>query len=216
MAYKKYLDYDGLVEVVNKIYEKFAPIQAFIFKGTVSTVANLPSLGSVEVGWVYSIQQEGTTTADFVEGAGLHINPNSEVIAVNVGTSSQPTMKWSVLGNLFDLSDKLTFGDTMPVSPSDGDTFLYMGETSYVFTEVTPVGDEDPAELGWYEKNQNDVYVLTEDTVVDNEKEYFVRNEQYIKGVIYVYDSLARKWIPQTSGDIFVPITNSEIDNLFE
>ncbi len=47
---------------------------------------------------------------------------------------------------------------------------------TYEYVEVTPTGDENPSEEGWYEL-VNDEYVPTEDTEVDSEKTYYERVE---------------------------------------
>ena len=50
-------------------------------------------------------------------------------------------------------------------------------EPVYVYTEVTPEAGDNPATEGWYELN-NEEYVLTEDTEVDEEKTYYTRSVQ--------------------------------------
>lgn len=61
-------------------------------------------------------------------------------------------------------------------NPSEMPLELYVLEKAdeYEYEVVTPVGTENPAEEGWYEKTGN-VYVLTEDTTVDSEKTYYER-----------------------------------------
>jgi hypothetical protein len=217
MATKKYLDYDGLVELVEKIKEKYAPIQALTFKGTVATISALPTVANVAGGYVYNIVSGGETTADFVEGAGQVLQDGENVVAVNLGTDDDPVMKWDILGGVFNIEDRLQFGNTMPVSPENSQTFLYMGDTTYSYTAVSPTGDENPVEEGWYEYDSaNDEYVVTSDTTVQSGTSYFARSEQYVKGVIYVYSSISTSWVAQSSGDTFTPITIAEVDSLFD
>ena len=45
----------------------------------------------------------------------------------------------------------------------------------HTYTPVTPVGNENPKEEGWYEKVDNN-YILTEDTEVDALKTYYERS----------------------------------------
>ena len=156
MATKKFLDYDGLVELVLKLNEKFAPIQALTFKGTVATISALPTVAGVAAGSVYNVTTGGTTTADFVEGADQTLQDGSNVVAVNTGTEDSPVMKWDILGGVFDISDRLQFGLAMPASPESGQTFLYLGETTFTFDPVTPEGTENPQEMGWYEFDGSD------------------------------------------------------------
>lgn len=176
MAEKKYLDYDGLQTLVQDIKDYCDEIGHFVFKGTSAGVAALPSLASAKVGDVYTITEDDVTTADFMEGAGKVINANDEVVVVKDGS----TKKWAVLGPIFDISDRLQFGMAMPSTDlTNGRIFLYMGDTTYTFAvftptydTVTPVGDEDPSALHWYEESGG-VYSLSVDTEVDSGKTYY-------------------------------------------
>ena len=216
MATKKYLDYEGLQAFKAKCDEFYAINGALVFKGTVPTISQLPTVSGEHVGNMYNVVAAGTTTADFVEGAGKELKAGDNVVAVNVASTGSPAeMKWDILGGVFKLADKLTFGSSMPANPDNGDTFLYMGETSYTYTAVTPSGAENPSALGWYE-NVGGEWVLSSDETVDAQKTYYVRAEQYVKGVIYVYNASGSQWIPQTSGDIMIPITTAEVNNLFQ
>lgn len=218
MAQKTYLDLSGLTYFKQKLDAAYAPIKALVFKGTVADVAHLPTVANEAIGSIYNITAAGTTTADFVEGAGLPLQAGENVVAVNTAAEGDPVvMKWDILGGVFDIEDRLQFGSTMPVSPEDGQTFLYMGDTTYTYDEVTPVGTENPQALGWYEYDEStEQYVLSSDTTVDGEKTYYEKNEQYVTGVIYVYDLATTSWVAQSSGDTFVAITNGQIDNLFD
>ena len=113
--------------------------------------------------------------------------------------------KWDLLGGIFDLEYKyLEFGKEMPTNPDDGRTFLYMGENTFEYNEVTspegrpvdngyyekvdaynavtPVGDEDPSAEGWYESDGliPPTYTLSADTSVDPLKTYYEKVDDYI------------------------------------
>lgn len=276
MATKKYLDYDGLTELVAKIKELIDQIGHVTFKGTVADVASLPALSGVTDGWMYMITDAGTTTADFVEGAGVAFKANTEVVKVTVSN----TPKWALLGTIFDVDDRLQYGVTMPATPADGDTFLYTGETTYKVYPGTLTAASNPSALGLYEQSGT-AYVLTSDTepetvykawsdgtdtyftkaaepaasdtlytisggiVSDSgltvasydpvagitasnttvyprasasdeyvaEKVYYVEN--YLTGVVYVYDAANTQWDALSSGDVMTPITVGEVDALF-
>jgi len=286
MAAKKYLDYAGLQEFYAKLSQKYGV--ALQFKGTVQNIAALPDLSTdpVKTGYVYNIVEEGETTSDFVEGAGHVLRAGSNVAIVNTAQEGDPAvLKFDILAGFFSVDDKLTFGDTMPANPADGDTFLYMGETTYDYTEQTVTASSNPKALGYYEENGG-VYTLTNDEVpvqiyrafsdgtdtyftksatpqagdavytisggvvtdtnetVDTvtgdiititnittagdltrtaasdeyikEKSYYTRAEEYVTGVIYVYNATAGEWEAQSSGDTYIPITTQEIDALFD
>lgn len=66
--------------------------------------ANLPQPGSNYEGYVYNIEDDFTTTADFVEGAGKDYPAGTNVAIVNVGTVQSPSYKYDVLGEFIDMS----------------------------------------------------------------------------------------------------------------
>lgn len=216
MAIKKFLDYEGLTQLVTKINEKFAPIQALQFKGTVATISSLPTVANATAGSVYNVTTGGDTTADFVEGAGQKLQDGENVVAVNTGTDVFPVMKWDILGGVFDITDRLQFGTVMPSTDlTNGRTFLYLGDTTYTYDAVTPVGTENPQAEGWYEY-VSDEYILTDDTEVQSGVTYYKKNEQYTTGTVYVYSTTTNSWVPKAaSGDDMIPITTGEIDALF-
>jgi len=219
MADKKYLDYEGLQVLVEQIKAHFAKTGALIFQGTVATVSALPPLtGSTaaKIGYVYMFTADATASADFVEGVGKPINTYDEVVCVNTGTEESPILKWQILGPVFDVSDRLQFGNAFPADPIDGQTFLYMGSTTYTYHSVTPEGTENPQEMGWYVSNGSGGYVLTTDTTVQSGTTYYTRTEQYVHGVIYVYNASGSEWVAQSSGDTMIAITTAQIEALFE
>lgn len=214
---KKYLNLEGLTYFKSKLDEEYASIKAFVFKGTVTNVAGLPTIANTAIGSIYNIQNADVTTNDFVEGAGLPIQAGENVVAINTAAEGDPVvMKWDILGGVFEIKDRLQFGSTMPANPEDGQTFLYMGDTTYTYDEVTPVGDENPNKLGWYESDGAGGYTLSSDTTVDAGKTYYAKNEQYVTGVIYVYDASTTSWTGKSAGDSFIEITDAEIDALFD
>lgn len=82
----KYLDYEGLQRLVTNIDAKYAPKAALLFKSTVEDIEHLPSLDSVQVGWMYSISTGGGTNSTFKDGAGHIIGNGENVAAVEVIT----------------------------------------------------------------------------------------------------------------------------------
>lgn len=216
MAVKKYLDLEGLQHFLAKADERYASIQALVYKGVVADIAHLPTVADEAIGNMYTVTTGGTTTADFVEGAGKDLQDGENVVAVNTGTEADPVMKWDILGGVFKITDRLQFVETMPADPVDEQIVLYLGDTTYTYSAVSPVGTENPSEEGWYEKD-GDVYTLSVDTTVDSEKTYYERTgEEFVQGVIYQYDATGQKWDALSSGDNFTPISSSEIDALFD
>lgn len=222
MADKKYLDYEGLALFKAKCDEAYALNGALNFKGTVATISTLPTVAGAHVGDMYNVTTGGQTTADFVEGAGKVLDDGENVVAVKVTVEVEPgveeeVMKWDILGGVLDVSDKLTFGSSMPAAPADGDTFLYLGNTTYTYLAVVdPQPEDNPAELGWYEEDGSGGYTLSGDTEPQSGKTYYTRTEQYVKGVIYVWNESGLVWVPQSSGDTMSPITDIEIEALFD
>ena len=324
MAEKKYLDYEGLTELVAKIKDYVGDAGKLEFKGTVIDVAHLPGVAAQKIGYMYTVQTAGVTTADFTDSAGKTIAANSEVAAVQVegttevpvysvdagvsyvtadlqaytptGTMSAATklasayvadgtethlvdgtlyvtedgasffsvtaladtfanftkvaiddedtiaelgtlytgdsfkdlnaytetitgnvMMWCLLGPVFDVSDKLTFGFAMPSNPAQDDVFLFLGDTTYAYNEVTPEIGDDPAALGWYHSDDSGA---TWELATEHEADtvtyiYATKDEEYVQGVIYKYDE-TDGWEALNSGDTMIAITTSEVDALFE
>ncbi len=312
---KRYLDYEGLTELVAKIKEFVGDAGKLEFKGTVIDVAHLPSLAAQKIGYMYTVQAAGVTTADFTDGTGKTIAANSEVAAVQVegttevpvysvdagvsyvtadlqaytptGTMSAATklasayvadgtethlvdgtlyvtedgasffsvtaladtfadftkvaiddedtiaelgtlytgdsfkdlnaytetitgnvMMWCLLGPVFDVSNKLTFGFAMPSNPAQDDVFLFLGDTTYAYNEVTPEVGDDPAALGWYHSDDSGA---TWELATEHEADtatyiYATKDEEYVQGVIYKYDE-TDGWEALNSGDTMIAIT---------
>lgn len=173
---KQFLDYEGLQELVAKIKEKYATIKAFIFKGTVANIAALPPIADQKPGYVYNVTKGGTTTADFDIGAGHTLRDGDNVVAINNGTDAVPIMKWDILGATFVIEDRLQFGDTFPSEPENDQTFLYMGDTTYTYTNVsaTLTPSDNPSTASYFEYDEiNNEYNPSADLYVDESKTYY-------------------------------------------
>lgn len=149
----KYLNYEGLAHFLEKLDERFAPIQAIVFQSTVDDVDHLPALNTVKAGYMYNIKTGGLTDSNFVEGAGHLIADGENVAAVEL----------------------LTSGYTVVTSVTTSDDPKAEGWFEAAATSVTPVGTENPAEEGWYEADTvvSGAYVRTADTTVDSGKTYY-------------------------------------------
>lgn len=58
---------------------------------------------------------------------------------------------------------------------NDNGSVVPFGEPRVSYTAVTPTGDENPSEEGWYVENGGE-YTVTTDTEVDEDTTYYVRN----------------------------------------
>ena len=222
MAQKTVLDSTGYQHTVDIIKAKFATIEQGVnYKGNVATISNLPTISgsSVHIGDMYNVVTGGAITADFVDyeaGKTKTIADGSNVICANVGTAQNPVKKWDSLPGFFDAKGFLAQGTSFPANPSNNDTFLYMGNDTYTYDAVTPEGTENPSEEGWYEyDSQTETYSLSQDTSVQQGTTYYEKNEQYKKCAVYYYNGSA--WVIGSGGggDTIVPITNAEIDSMW-
>lgn len=143
----------------------------------------------------YILTTDNTVVASkayYERQATYKLSQDRAVVAGKDYFTADTVMKWDILGGLFDIYDRyLEFGTEFPVDPDDGRVFLYMGETTYEFNEVTPSGTENPSDKGWYEFNAvtpvgtedpstegwyeivDGKYVLSADTTVDAGKTYY-------------------------------------------
>ena len=78
---------------------------AFIYKGS-TTFENLPSSLSVHMtGYVYNVTDEFITDSRFVEGAGKRYPAGTNVIVANLGTASDPELKYDAEGSMIDFTE---------------------------------------------------------------------------------------------------------------
>lgn len=187
MAQKQYLDYEGLQRLVENLKNKFAPISALEFKGTVDDIAHLPALTDQKAGWMYDVKVGGITTDDFVEGAG-HLLANGEnVAAVEL-----------LLG---------TFTPITPAATADPKALGLYEEDVVSFNDVTATLDpatDDPQALGLYEVDPSDptAYIPTTDNTVVSGKAYYERVATYklsqdravVSGKDYFTADTVMKW----------------------
>ena len=93
---------------------------AYKAKGSVA-FANLPALSSSVEGFVYNVSNSFTTTADFVEGAGNEYPAGTNVVIIDVGSS---TYKYDVLAGFIDLSNYVEDTDLVAITNAEIDTIF--------------------------------------------------------------------------------------------
>ena len=72
------------------------------------------------LGNVYNMENAGTTTCDFVEGAGKPINEGDNVSIVDVGTASSPDYKFDLMSGFIDTSEFIKTSTTAGLVKNDG------------------------------------------------------------------------------------------------
>jgi hypothetical protein len=209
--------------------------------------ANPQALGLYEydsVGDVYVLTTDTSiepTHVYFEQVTTYKLSQDRAVAAGKTYFTANTVMKWDILGGLFDIYDRyLEFGEEFPVDPDDGRVFLYMGETTHEFNEVTPAGTENPSDKGWYEFNAvtpagsenpseegwyelvDSKFVLSEDTTVDGAKTYYeggVTEDRVVDPLktYYTYDIKYKEGVvykfDETEGD-WVPKSASAGDDM--
>ena len=78
-------------------------------KGSIPTIADLPTPSKATEGFVYNIESEFTTNSNFVEGVGKTYPAGTNVVIVN---TTGTTYKYDVLAGMVDLSNYVT-NDTL-------------------------------------------------------------------------------------------------------
>lgn len=71
---------------------------------------------AVNPGWVYNITNSFTTDNNFIEGSGKQIEAGINIVAVNIGTSDTPDMKWDLLATSVSLDAYQTKTLTTPIT----------------------------------------------------------------------------------------------------
>lgn len=95
VATKKYVD-DSIATQVSSVYKA---------KGSIADISALPTPDKAHEGFVYNIENEFTTTDQFVEGAGKTYPAGTNVVCIN---TTGTTYKWDVLAGMVDLSNYAT------------------------------------------------------------------------------------------------------------
>lgn len=97
------------------------------------TVADLTStlLVAANEGRVYNITDSGTTTSDFIEGAGKPIHAGDNVVVCAVVSGGTTVYKFDLLSGLVDLSNYIAKSSTSGLVRNDGsiDTNSYLTTT---------------------------------------------------------------------------------------
>ena len=86
-----------------------AVASVIIPKASVADVASLGTLTKAHVGWMYNMSAEFTTTADFVEGAGITYPAGTNVVIVEYTSG---TYKYDVFAGFVDTSSFITASST--------------------------------------------------------------------------------------------------------
>lgn len=92
---KKYLN-DTIASQVSSVYKA---------KGSIANISALAAPSKSYEGFVYNIETEFTTTANFIDGAGKVYPAGTNVVCIN---TTGTTYKWDVLAGMIDLSSYVT------------------------------------------------------------------------------------------------------------
>lgn len=189
------LDYYGEISVV-KCFEN-SGTDYFVYEDVI--YSGVPNAGTIEFD-----PEEATSyeTDEAIAALGI--------VGTVYGWENIP------VGSGGSTDDKLSWGDTFPQNPSDGDPFLYMGADTFTYDEVTPVGDENPQELGWYVSDGSGGYELTTDTSVQSGTTYYEKNAQYVCGTIYQYDETNTEWVPKSAAGDVASIPVADVEAMFD
>ena len=81
-----------------------AAVAGALIPGGSILFANLPALAKANCNHIYNIEDAFTTTADFVEGAGIDFPAGTNVAIINTGTASSPVYKYDTYTGTVDYS----------------------------------------------------------------------------------------------------------------
>lgn len=99
--------------------------------GSVASISALPAPSASYLGYVYDVEAAFTTTADFVEGAGVDYPAGTDVAIIAVQSGGTTTYKYDALSGFVDLSGYIE----KPASATAGQFLVYDG-TNWAATTV--------------------------------------------------------------------------------
>lgn len=91
--------------------------------GSVASISALPAPSASYLGYVYDVESAFTTTADFVEGAGVSYPAGTDVAIIAVQSGGTTTYKYDALSGFVDLSGYIE----KPSSPATGAFLVWNG-----------------------------------------------------------------------------------------
>ena len=147
-ANKKYVD-DSITTQVSSVYKA---------KGSITDLTALSTPDKAHEGFVYNIENEFTTTDQFVEGAGKTYPAGTNVVCIN---TTGTTYKWDVLAGMVNLSDYVTAEDL-----ANG----LAGKQDMITTSTNLVAGTVTAEAGKYLLTLNNNSIDLVDRLISPEK----------------------------------------------
>lgn len=93
--------------------------------GSVASISALPSPSASYLGYVYDVESAFTTTADFVEGAGVDYPAGTDVAIIAVQSGGTTTYKYDALSGFVDLSGYIE----KPANAAADDFLCFNGTT---------------------------------------------------------------------------------------
>lgn len=93
--------------------------------GSVASISALPAPSANYLGYVYDVEAAFTTTADFVEGAGVDYPAGTDVAIIAVQSGGSTTYKYDALSGFVDLSGYIE----KPANAAADDFLCYNGTT---------------------------------------------------------------------------------------
>ena len=101
-------DLSDLTNTAQDPYAKMSDVESAAVgalkpKGSVA-FASLPALTAANLNNMYNVSDSFTTTADFVEGAGITYPAGTNVAIINTGTEQNPVYKYDAMVGTMDLS----------------------------------------------------------------------------------------------------------------
>ena len=97
-------------DAVTKGYVDSVAVGALKPSGSIA-FANLPALSANVLNNIYNVTDAFTTTADFVEGAGVDYPAGTNVAIINTGTDQNPVYKYDAMTGTIDTSNFATKTD---------------------------------------------------------------------------------------------------------
>lgn len=121
--------YQTASQVENAINQHLSAV--YKAAGSVASISALPAPSANYLGYVYDVEAAFTTTADFVEGAGVDYPAGTDVAIIAVQSSGATTYKYDALSGFVDLSGYIE----KPASAA-ADDFLCFNGTTWVAKTV--------------------------------------------------------------------------------
>lgn len=170
---------------INKLFISYTIMEKTENGMCIIVTNNNSSTLNITVDWkAYKLFEVATIPEMLNRITGLQTKELSS--AISIDNVEKTTVESAIEEISESLNKRLKIVKSIPTNPKNDDVVLYMGNNTYTYDRIENV--INPKSEGLYEyDNFSETYILSNDESIIDDKSYFKKNKEYIKGTFYMY-----------------------------